>query len=234
LKTTSRSATTTDPMFHGKHTDARLDRAAVWAGLELDATKRNLLAEFGAWLAREGVEAGGVGPDEAPRIVDRHVADSLVFAGGWDAAPPRVLDVGTGAGLPGIPLAIALPETAFTLLDRSERRCRLARRAVRVLALQNVSVEQRDVGDVTSLWPVMVFRASLTPERALAVAAPRLEPTGCAVVGLSRSTEPEGLPDAPFGTVLDLLHTAPGVLDSASWLLTMTRTDERTEDGNPA
>lgn len=226
--------TTPDATFHGKHTETRLDRAAAWAGLELDSAKYGLLAEFGAWLAREGIEAGGIGPDEGARIVDRHLADSLVFAGGWNAAPSRILDVGAGVGLPGIPLAIALPETEFTLLDRSERRCLLARRAIRVLALRNVAVERSDVGDVTTTWPVMVFRASLTPERALAVAASLLEPTGCAVVGLSRNAEPEDLPEAPTGTVLDLLHTEPGVLDSAAWLLRMTRTDERTKDRNPA
>ena len=212
-------------MFHGKHVDARLNRAAAWAGLELDAAKRRLLCEFGAWLAREGIAAGGIGPGEAPRMIDRHVADSLVFAGGWNAAPARVLDVGAGVGLPGIPLAIALPETAFTLLDRSQRRCVLARRAIRVLGLHNVTVEQLDVDRLATAWPAMVFRASLAPERALVAAAPLLEPLGCAVVGLSRSAAPGQVPDPPAGTVLDLLHAEPGVLDSEAWLLRMTRTE---------
>jgi len=137
-------------------------------------------------------------------------------------------------GLPGIPLAIALPETEVVLLDRSGRRCRLARRAIRVLGLPNVAVEQRDAAEVVSEWPVIVFRASFAPERALTVAAPRLGPSGCAVIGLSRSAEPANRPQPPAGTTLEVLRVEPGVLDSAAWLLRMTRTDQRTKDGNPA
>lgn len=221
-------------MFHGKHAAASLGKAAAWAGVPLDPAKRDQLADFATWLAGEGVEAGGIGPDETGRIVDRHVADSLTFAAAWATFPQRILDVGAGVGLPGIPLAIAYPETAFTLVDRSERRCTLARRVVRVLGLPNVTVEQRDIDQMGTLWPGMVFRASLPADRALAVAAPRLEPGGRAVVGLSRLAEPSSLPDPPPGTVVDMLSTGPGVLDSPAWLLRMTRTDSRTKDGNPA
>ena len=221
-------------MFHGKHAAAGLDRAAAWAGVSLDSAQEGLLAAFTEWLAVEGAEGGGIGPGEAERIVDRHVADSLIFAAGWDTAPQRALDVGSGVGLPGIPLAIAHPETEFTLLDRSGRRCLLSRRAVRILGLQNVVVDQQDIDQVHDFWPAILFRASLRPERALTVAAPRLRSGGCAVVGLSRSAEPVTLPDAPPGTTLDVLSTGPGVLDSPAWLLRMTRTDSRTKDGNPA
>ncbi len=221
-------------MFHGKHAVGSLDRAAAWAGVSLDPAKRDQLAGFATWLASEGAEAGGIGPDETGRIVDRHVADSLTFAAAWSAAPKRLLDVGAGVGLPGIPLAIVYPETAVTLLDRSERRCVLARRAARVLGLQNVAVEQSDIDQMRTLWPAIVFRGSLRPDRALTVATPRLESGGCAVVGLSRSTEPVSLPDPPSGTVIDVLSTGHGVLDSPAWLLRMTRTDSRTKDGNPA
>ena len=126
-------------MFHGKHPDDQLDRAARWAGLHLGPPERRALDDFGRWLADEGVESGGVGPIEGPRIVDRHLADSLVFAGVWGATPSRVLDVGSGVGLPGIPLAITHPLTDVTLLDRSGRRCRLARRVVRILGLSTIT-----------------------------------------------------------------------------------------------
>jgi 16S rRNA (guanine527-N7)-methyltransferase len=218
-------------MFHGKHADERLDRAASWAGVPLADAERTALADYGQWLTSEGVEAGAIGPLEASRIIDRHLADSLVFAGAWDEAPRKILDVGAGVGLPGIPLAITHPRTDFVLLDRSERRCRLARRAVRILGLQNVVVEQRDVESESGAWPAVLFRASLPPERALVVASPLLDDDGCAVVGLSRSTAPAVLPPAPAGTDLDLLCTGPGVLDSPAWLLRMRRTEPRIEDG---
>jgi 16S rRNA (guanine527-N7)-methyltransferase len=221
-------------VFHGKHADDQLERVARWAGLHLGPSERRALDDFGRWLADEGIEAGGVGPLEGLRIVDRHLADSLVFAGAWRATPSRVLDVGSGVGLPGIPLAITHPLTDVTLLDRSGRRCRLARRAVRILGLSNVSVEQGDVAREARAWPVVVFRASLPPDRALAVAAPLLEAGGRAVVALSRTSEPASVPPAPPGTEIDLICTGAGVLDSPAWLLRMQKTEERSKDGaNP-
>jgi 16S rRNA (guanine527-N7)-methyltransferase len=199
--------------------------------VRIGSSEREALGDFGGWLATEGIEAGGVGPLEAPRIVDRHLADSLVFAGVWGETPNRVLDVGSGVGLPGIPLAITHPQTAFTLLDRSGRRCHLARRAVRVLGLQNVSVEQRDVAHEARTWSAVLFRASIPPDRALDVAAPLLDDNGCAVVALSRSSEAGAVSSAPPDTVLDLVRTDPGVLDSPAWFLRMRNTEPRTKDG---
>lgn len=218
-------------MFHGKHFDDQLNRAADWAGIGLGSAERQALGDFGRWLVAEGVEAGGLGPLESSRIVDRHLADSLVFAGVWGDTPDRVLDVGAGVGLPGIPLAITHPQTTFTLLDRSGRRCHLARRAVRVLGLRNVSVDQGDADLEVRRWPVVLFRASLPPNKALAVAAPLLEHKGSAVVALSRTSRPKAVPPAPPDTELDLVCTDPGVLDSPAWLLRMRRTEPRNKDG---
>jgi 16S rRNA (guanine527-N7)-methyltransferase len=56
-----------------------------------------------------------------------------------------VMDLGTGAGLPGVPLAIACGDLQFTLVDRSERKIRFVDQAVRTLALGNVSTYCGDV-----------------------------------------------------------------------------------------
>ncbi|MCJ7782283.1 MAG: 16S rRNA (guanine(527)-N(7))-methyltransferase RsmG, partial [Acidimicrobiia bacterium] len=181
-------------MFHGKHVRDRLDRAAGRAGTDLSSAQHETLIQFADWLATEAVEAGGIGSDELDRIIDRHVADALVFAAAWKATPVDILDIGSGVGLPGIPLAILHPTTSVTLLDRSEKRCRLARRAIRILGLENVVVEQGDIQGVRGSWSTIVFRASLVWEDALATALPLLAMNGCAVVGLSRSAEPDQLP----------------------------------------
>lgn len=222
-------------MFHGKHADSDLlARVADWAGVEVALEQRVKLDRYAAWLRDEAIVAGGIGPEEAPRLIDRHIADALVFAAAWSEAPRSVLDVGSGVGLPGIPLAITHPATSFTLLDRSGRRCGLARRAVRVLGLSNVSVVQEDVEQVAGAWPVILFRASLTPDRALAVAEPLLDPGGCAVVGLSRQSEPPPLPDTAPGTRVELMRTGRGVLDSPAWILRMERTEPQPKDGIPS
>ena len=209
-------------MFHGKHSGERLEAAAKLVGIELAAEQTLRLRSFTDWLASEGAEAGGIGPTEADRLEDRHIADSLIFAAAWNPTPATLLDVGSGVGLPGIPLAIAFPTMEVTLLDRSEKRCSLSRRAVRVLGLENVVVCREDIRDLEGTWSAVVFRASLPPEEALLVARPLLTGNGCAVVGLSRKKEPDRVPGAPEGTSVDVLKIGEGVLDSPAWLLRMT------------
>ncbi len=71
----------------------------------------------------------------------KHLLDSLVIAPHLQQlAPDRVLDVGSGAGLPGIPLAIVLPEISFTLLDSSGKRVRFMRQMQMELKLSNINI----------------------------------------------------------------------------------------------
>jgi len=219
-------------MFHGKHVDDPLARAASRVGLGLTQAQREQLSVFAHWLGTEAIDAGGVGPEEGSRLVDRHLADSLVFAAAWEKAPDGILDVGSGVGLPGIPLAIVHPDTEITLLDRSSERCRLARRAIRVIGLENVAVEQGDARQMGGTWGAVTFRASLLPKAALEVALPLLSDHGCAVVGMSRMAEPDISLAAPLGTTLDILHIEQGVLDSPAWLLRMMLTNPQIQDSD--
>ncbi len=100
--------------------------------------------------------------------------------------------MGTGVGLPGIPLAILAPGVSFTLIDRSQRRCDLAARAVRILGLDNVTVECVDINDVDDEFDLIVMRASLTIHRAWEHFARLLSLDGQGVFGLTASGRPPG------------------------------------------
>lgn len=201
--------------------------AAAWAGHPLDASRQMRLEQFANWLIDEAIPAGGLGPREAARIWGRHVADSISFAVAWTTAPPEILDVGTGVGLPGIPLAILWPETAVTLLDRGGRRIRLLTRAVHVLGLDNVHVAQGDVFDVADEWKGVAFRGSVRAPEAVGLANRLLTPDGTAVLGLSRRPEPPdrtrdlvGVGEA-LGLGMSVTTVPTGILDGPAWLLIM-------------
>lgn len=70
--------------------------------------------------------------------VSRHILDSLAILP-W-LKGPRIIDVGTGAGLPGIPLAIARPDDAFVLLDSNGKKTRFLHEVKRALGLKNVEI----------------------------------------------------------------------------------------------
>lgn len=190
-----------------------MERAAAHAGLELGGGQRTKLELFGDWLRDEGVAAGAIGPNEAARIEQRHLADSLLFALPWRLqAPTALLDVGSGAGLPGIPLAVAWPECRVTLLDRSTRRCQLARRAQRVLELTNVEIRHGDLGEIeTKSWPAATARA--VGRQLWGELGRILAPGGLAVVGGSHTAPPNAGPGVEVVAVPD------GVLDHTVWLL---------------
>lgn len=91
------------------------------------------------WNARGNLVSRG----DLERLRERHILDSLALLPWWSG---RLADVGSGAGLPGVPLAIARPGSPVTLIERSERKARFLRQVVIELSLTHVEVIGADVG----------------------------------------------------------------------------------------
>ncbi|MCE9590385.1 MAG: 16S rRNA (guanine(527)-N(7))-methyltransferase RsmG [Planctomycetes bacterium] len=108
--------------------DGAIDRLALYLALLLDANER-----FNLTGIRE--------PEAAWR---RHIIDSLTVLPGLEefAAGARMIDVGSGGGLPGIPLAIARPDMEFTLLEATGKKANFLRECAKEIPLPNVSVVQ--------------------------------------------------------------------------------------------
>lgn len=212
--------------FHVKHGLDYARSAASWAGVSLDDTQCALLEGYADWLIEEAIPAGGLGPKEAERVWDRHIADSLTFAVGLPSEGV-VVDGGTGVGLPGVPLAIARPDLSFWLVDRGGRRTRLIERALAILDLPEVVVIRRDVYDLSGSFNGLVFRGALPRGEIPASAQRLLAPGGTCVLGLSRRPETPDVEEVAgmvnsFNMSMETVRVPDEVLDGPAWLLKIT------------
>jgi 16S rRNA (guanine527-N7)-methyltransferase len=110
-------------------------------GVELSPAQCELLERFVSLLLRWNRTHNLTAITRDDEIISHHLLDSLSLAGELPAsAPLQVLDAGAGAGLPGVPLAIALPAHRFTLIDAVAKKCAFITQARLELALANVEV----------------------------------------------------------------------------------------------
>jgi 16S rRNA (guanine527-N7)-methyltransferase len=145
-----------------------LDRAVAYAGL----------------LAGDGVVRGLIGPREVPRLWDRHLLNCAVL-GELLPADAEILDVGAGAGLPGIPLALARPDLRVTLLEPAQRRVQFLTEACTALGIsERVEVARGRAEDVEvraqlGEWDWVTARAVAPLDRLVRWCLPLLRPGGC-------------------------------------------------------
>jgi 16S rRNA (guanine527-N7)-methyltransferase len=102
---------------------------------------------YASRLAKDSETFGLLGPRELPKIWSRHVLNSALLA---ELVPEgaKVADVGSGAGLPGIPMAIAQPKAHFTLIEPMERRANWLSQVVSDLGIDNIEVIRARAEDV--------------------------------------------------------------------------------------
>lgn len=135
---------------------------------------------YGELLADTGVRRGLIGPREVPRLWERHLLNCAVLA---EAVPEgvTVCDVGSGAGLPGIPLALVRPDLRITLLEPLLRRTTFLQEAVEALGIEHVTVVRGRAEEVLGTLPpvqVVTARAVAPLDRLAGWGVPLLRPYG--------------------------------------------------------
>lgn len=166
-----------------------------------DAAAQAALARYAELLATAGVERGLIGPREVPRLWDRHLLNCAVAV---PLVPPDadVIDVGSGAGLPGIVWAVVRSDITVTCLEPLQRRATFLEEVVAELGLtdrvQVVRARAEDIvrgrGPVTSLRARVVTARAVAPlERLAGWTVPLVQPGGelLALKGRSANEEVE-------------------------------------------
>jgi 16S rRNA (guanine527-N7)-methyltransferase len=160
----------------------------------LDELARERLEQLLSRLTKDPLAPTAI--RERDRAIDEHLADSLV---GLEVpalqAAATVADLGSGAGLPGLPLAIARPEASFTLVESAARKCAFLARAVEDCGLENVEIRHARAEEVTGPFDVVTARALASLPVIMEYAAPLLRAGGTLLAWRGRrdaQTELEG------------------------------------------
>ena len=181
--------------------------------------------EYARLLATEGTVRGLIGPREVPRLWERHLLNSAAIASLVPVAA-RVVDVGSGAGLPGIPLALARPDLTVTLLEPLARRVAFLTECVRRLGLERVTVvrgraEEDSIRRQLGGADVVTARAVAPLDKLAGWCLPLLRPGGLLLAMKGSTAAAELAATGPLPGAADALLTQAG--DPPATVIVVTR-----------
>lgn len=202
--------------------------AAPPAALELFGPVIGRAEQYGRLLAGAGVERGLIGPREVPRLWERHLINSAAVAS-LVPSPGSLVDLGSGAGLPGIVLALLLPDVQVTLLEPMLRRSVFLAECLSQLELRNAQVCRARAEDMAGkiTADAVTARAVAPLARLAELAAGLLRPGGLVLAIKGAQAEAEvtaarktlrrlGIRDA------EVLHLGSGKVDPAATIVRFT------------
>jgi 16S rRNA (guanine527-N7)-methyltransferase len=179
-------------MFHVKHEAWIRDLAAL--GITLDPGQLEALESYRLLLVDRALPKGMISAADSARLWERHLRDGIR---GATEIPPagRVADLGSGAGIPGIPLAIAIQGSRFVLVERRRGRAAFLESVVDDLRLSNVEVFPRTAEELTGPFEAVLARAYASPAATWSAASRLLAPGGRLVYWAGDGFDPasEGL-----------------------------------------
>ena len=152
--------------------------------------------EYGQILATTAVERGLIGPREVDRIWDRHIFNSLPLITLMPEGA-TVIDIGSGAGLPGVVLGLARPDLQITLLEPLERRATFLLEVLIQLGLTNLQVVRGRAEEHKSRYQIVTARAVAPLPKLLQISWRLIAPGGKLLALKGESAESE-LASAPI------------------------------------
>lgn len=174
------------------------------------------LEQFGEWLITAGVERGILGPREVDRIWDRHIANCAVIE---ELIPQNstVLDVGSGAGLPGLVLAIVRPDLKVGLIEPLLRRCEFLTEVINDLDLADqVTVHRGRAQELPGVQADVVTGRAVAPlHKFLSWTNGLVKPEGqiLAMKGSSAATEIAEAEKYLVGKTAEIVQVGAGIVD---------------------
>jgi 16S rRNA (guanine527-N7)-methyltransferase len=184
--------------------------------------------QYADLLAGPGVDRGLIGPNEIPRVWERHLLNCAVVAS-LVPTPCSLVDVGSGAGLPGIVLALLLPDAEITLVESMAKRAAFLGECVNDLGLGNVAVRRARAEELagTMAVDVVTARAVAPLDRLAGLAVPLLRPGGIvlAIKGARAAQEVAAARDAltRLGVRdVEVLLAGSGKVDPAATVVRLT------------
>jgi 16S rRNA (guanine527-N7)-methyltransferase len=181
-------------MFHVKHEGPPPS---------LDEGRRALLARYEHLLTTRAVPAGMVAAEDVPRLHERHVLDALRASSVVEDGDVDAYDLGSGAGLPGVVVAIACPTLRVCLVERRRSRAAFLEMVLDELGLGNASVFAGGSEALAEPVDLVFARALAPPTPAWGLSEPLLRPAGRLVYFAGQGFRPEeDLPDGVRATLL--------------------------------
>jgi len=198
-------------VFHVKHEG--------WGLEAFPAQVRDRLQHYAALLEVHAIPAGLIAKGDTSTLMTRHVMDSLRGMTLIPSDVRDVVDLGSGAGLPGIPLALVLPrQMRFTLVDSRRSRISFLELAVDDLGLSNVRVLSSRVEEVSDEFDVSLARGFAPPTDSWNAASRVLRPRGRLLYWAGATFHPTSAPQGARGE-----SVGPPGLESGGPIVIMTR-----------
>lgn len=164
------------------------------------------LEEYVAQLLKWNAKINLISATTTEDIWNRHVEDSLQLIPLLPAPAKNIVDLGSGAGFPGMVLAITQPEISVTLVEKDQRKSAFLNEVKSRLKLDNLSVVTADIAEHRAQYDVVTARALASLDQLLAFASPLLSPSGVAIF-LKGEQHAQEIADAEKTWVFDCART---------------------------